>query len=213
MIESEFARQLDGHGVGAAKGVTIVFDEPEIVLAAELENGGDREGIAQGVGDHNSLGFARRIGSLQLLGANVSSDRVVVEKDGYGSGLNDRRNRGRKPCRDCDNLVARLNAFVRRQLVGGECGERNEIGRGPGIDEQRVADAEDRREFLLESLALGPEREPEIQRGRDGGLHLVFGEDPTGVRNSGFAGDKSRSVRIVARAVGGVKCAGVGARR
>jgi hypothetical protein len=59
VVEREFAGQPDGHGVGAAKGVAVVLDEPEIVLAAELEDGGDREGIAQGVSDHDSLGFAR----------------------------------------------------------------------------------------------------------------------------------------------------------
>ena len=114
VIESEFARQLDGHGVGAAKGVAVVFNEPEIVLTAELENRGDREGISQGVGDHDGLGFSRRIRSLQLLGADVSSGRIVIDKDGDGSGLNDRRNGGRKPCSDGNHFISGLDAFVRR---------------------------------------------------------------------------------------------------
>ena len=129
VVEGEFARQLHRHGVGAPEGVAVVFDEPEIVLTAELEDVGDREGIAQGVGDHDGLGFAGRIGGFQLLAADVSCGRVVIDKDGDGSGLDDRRNGGRKPCGDRDNFIAGLDAFVRRQLVGGECGEGNEIGR------------------------------------------------------------------------------------
>ena len=165
VVESEFARQLDGHGVGAAEGVAVVLDEPEIMLAAELEDGGDREGIAQGVGDHDGLGFAGRVCGLQLLGADVSCGGVVIDEDRDGSGLDDRRNGGRKPCGDRDHLIAGLDAFVRWQLVGGECGEGNKIGRGAGIDEQRVPHAEQRCEFFLEGLALRAEREPEIQRG------------------------------------------------
>lgn len=164
VVESKFARQLDGHGIGAAEGIAVVFDEPEIVLTAELENRGDRKGIAQGVGDHDSLGFAGRIRGLQLLGADISRGRVVIYKDSYGAGLDDRRNGGRKPCGDGDHFIAGLDALVRRQLVGSECGEGNQIGRRAGINEQRMAHAKECGEFLLEGLALGPEREPEIQR-------------------------------------------------
>ena len=46
VVESKFARQLDGHGVGATEGVAVVFNKPEIVLAAEVEDRSDREGIA-----------------------------------------------------------------------------------------------------------------------------------------------------------------------
>ncbi len=212
VVESEFARQLDGHGVGAAEGVAVVLDEPEIVLAAELEDVGDRKGIAQGVGDHDGLGFAWRVCGFQLLGADVSGGGIVIDKDGYGSRLDNRRNGGRKTCGDRYDFIAGLDAFVRRQLVSGECGEGNEIGRGAGVDEQRVADAEECGEFFLEGLALGAEREPEIQRGRDGGLHFVFSKDPTGVGNEILPRDKSWALRVVTRAVGGVKCAGVGAR-
>ena len=212
MVESEFARQLNGHGVSASECVAVVLNKPEIVLTAELKDGGDREGITQSVGDHDGLGFSRRVCGLQLLGADVSSGRVVIDKHGYGSGLDNRRNGGRKPCGDGDHLVAGLDAFVRRQLVGSECGEGDEIGRGARIDEQGVADAKERGELFLEGLALGAKREPEIQSGRDGGLHFVFRENAAGVRNSGFARNKSRSQRIVARSVGGMKCAGVGAR-
>ena len=88
------------------------------------------------MGDHDGLGFSRRVGSLQLFSANVSSGRVVIDKYGDGSRLDDRRNGGRKPCGDGDHFVAGLDAFVRRQLVGGESGESHEIGRGAGIDEQ-----------------------------------------------------------------------------
>jgi hypothetical protein len=165
VVEGEFARQLDGHGVGAAEGVAVVLDEPEIVLTAELEDGSDREGIAQSVGYHDGLCFARRVCSLQLLGADVSSGRIVIDKDGDGSRLNNRRNRGRKPCGDRYNFIAELDAFVRWQLVSGECGEGDEIGGGAGIDEQRVPDAEERGEFFLEGLTLGTKREPEIKSG------------------------------------------------
>ena len=181
------------------------------MLTAEIKDGGDREGITQGVSYHDGLRFARRVCGLQLLCADVSSGRVVIDKHGNGSGLDNRRNGGRKPCGDGDHFVAGLDAFVRRQLVGGERGEGHEIGRGAGIDEQGVADAKKRGEFFLEGLALGAKREPEIQSGRDGSLHFVFVEDATGVRNSGFARNKSRTLRIVARSVGGMKCAGVGA--
>ena len=46
VVESKFARQLDGHGVDATEGVAVVFNKPEIVLAAEVEDRSDREGIA-----------------------------------------------------------------------------------------------------------------------------------------------------------------------
>lgn len=146
-----------------------------------------------------------------MLSTDVSCGGVVIDKDGDGSRLNDRRNGGRKPCGDCDNLVARLDAFMRRQLVSGECCEGDEIGRGAGINEQRVPNAQERCKFFLEGIALGPEREPEIQSGRDSGLHFILCKDATCVRNSGFAGNESGALRVVARAVGSVKCAGVGA--
>ena len=117
------------------------------------------------MGDHDGLGFSRRIRSLQLLDANVSCGRVVIDKYGDGSGLDDRRNGGRKPCSDGDHFIAGLDALLRRQFVGGECGEGDEIGGGAGVDEQRVAHAEECGEFLLEGLTLRTEREPEIQRG------------------------------------------------
>ena len=46
VVEGEFTGQLDGHGVSATEGVAVVFNKPEIVLAAELEDRSDREGIA-----------------------------------------------------------------------------------------------------------------------------------------------------------------------
>ena len=117
------------------------------------------------MGDHDGLGFSRRIRSLQLLDANVSCGRVVIDKYGDGSGLDDRRNGGRKPCGDGDHFITGQDTLLRRELVSGECGEGNEVGRGARINEQRVPHAKKRGEFLLEGLAFRPKCEPEIQRG------------------------------------------------
>ncbi len=181
----------DGHRVSAAEGVAVVLDQPEVVLAAKFEDGADVEGIAQGVGDHDGLGLAGDKGGLELLGADVARNGVVIEEDGDGAELDDGRDGGGETGGDGDDLIAGQDAFVRGELVRGERGEGDEVGRGAGVDEEAVFHAKEGGELLLEGFALGAEGEPEVEGGAHGGLDLVFVEHATGVGDGLARGPRS----------------------
>ena len=110
------------------------------------------------MGEHDGLRLAGDIGGLELLGADVTAGGVVIQKHRDGPELDDRGNGGGKTRRHRDDLVARLDTFVGGQLVRGQGGKGHQIGGGTGVDQQAVLYAEERGEFLLERLALGPKR-------------------------------------------------------
>lgn len=198
----------DGHGVGAAESIAVVLDEPKVVLAAKLQHGTEIEGIAEGVGDHHGLGLAGDVGGLELVGADVAGGGVVVDEDGNRAELDDGGDGRGKPGGHGDNFVAVPDAFVLRQLVRGEGGEGDEVGRRAGIDQQAVLHAKQAGEFLFEGLALGPEGQPKIQRGANGGLDLVLIEHSAGV-GDGLAGLPGGVRGIVTRALSGMHERGV----
>ena len=112
MIKAQRLRAGDGHRIGAPERVTVVLDQPKVVFAAELQHGSHVEGIAQRVGDHDGLGLAGHEGGVQLLGAEVAGDRIVVEEHGNRAELQNGRNGGGKAGRHRDDFIARLEAFV-----------------------------------------------------------------------------------------------------
>lgn len=125
----------NGHRVGAAEGVTVVLDKPEVVPAAKFQHGAEVKGVAQRMGDHHGLSLAGHVGGLELLGADIAGRRIVVDEDGDGAELNDRRDGGGETGGDGDDFVAVLDAFVRGELVGRQGREGDEVGGRTGVDE------------------------------------------------------------------------------
>ena len=66
VVEAELAGALDGERVGAPEGIAVVFNQPEVVLLAKFQDGGEVERIAERVGHHDRLGLARREGGFKL---------------------------------------------------------------------------------------------------------------------------------------------------
>ena len=210
-LEAERMGAGDRHRVRAAKRVAVVLDQPEFVASAKFQHGTEIEGVAQRVGDHHGLRFSGGEGGFELIDADVAGGGIVVDEDGHGAGLDDRGDGGGEAGGDGDDFVAGLNAAGRGELVGRERGEGDEVGGGAGVDEERVLHAEERGELGLKRGTLGPERQPEIERGRDGGFDLVFVEDATGVGHGGLAGHKG--IRVIGTgAVGAMGERGIFAR-
>ena len=178
------------------------------MAAAESEDGAEVEGVAQGVGDHDGLGLAGGVGGFELLGADVSGDGVVVEEDGDGAGLDDGGDGGGETGGDGDDFVAGEDALVRRQLMGGEGGEGDEVGGGAGVDEEAVFHAEEGGEFLLEGFAFGAEGEPEVEGGADGGFDFGGVKYAAGIGDS-LTGGPGRVGGVVTGALAGVEDRGV----
>ena len=88
------------------------------------------------MGDHHGLGLAGDVSRFQLINADVTRTRVIVDKHGHSTQLKNRRNGRRKTRSDRDHFIPVLNPFMTRQLVGGEGGERHQVGRGSGVYQQ-----------------------------------------------------------------------------
>ena len=175
--------------IARTERVAVVLDEPEVVAAAELGDGREIEGVAQGVGHEDGFGFARNEGLFELIDAHVERDGIDIEKDGDAAVLNDGRNGRGKARRRGDDLIAGTDT-ARTELGAGQRGEGEQVGRRARVDEERFFDAEERRQLFFESLALGAEGEPEVERGRDSCFNLVLVKDATRVRDRVLAAVK-----------------------
>jgi len=209
VVETDGFCLLDGHGIGAAEGVAVILNEPEVVLLAEGEDGAEIKGIAQGVSHHHSLGLSGDEGGLKLFHAGVTGLGVVVDEDGHRALLENGRNRRREAGGDGDDLVAGLDALVVRQLMRGERGEGDEICGRARIYEQAVFHAKQGCEFLFEGFAFGPEGEPEIEGRANGSLNFVGRKDAACVGYHGLAGSERRPRGIVAGAIRGMDEGGI----
>ena len=160
------------------------------MLAAKFEHRPYVEGVAESVGDHHGLRFARDVGGLQLLNADVARDRIVVDEHGYSTQLENRRNGRRKTRSDRDHFIPVLNPFMARQLVGRERGEGHKVRGGTGINQERELHAEEGGEFLFEGFAFGSEGEPKVEGGADGSFYFILIKNPAGIWHGGGARDK-----------------------
>ena len=203
VLEAEGLGLEKRQGVGAAEGVTVVLDQPEVVFLAEDEDGGEIEGIAQGVGHHDGLGFARDKSLLKMGQVSIAREGIGVQKNRDGPVLDNGGNGSGKTSGDGDDFIARADTLVRGELVGGEGTEGNQIGGGTGIGEEGVFDAEEIGQFPLKRFSFGTQGEPKIQGGGDGGFHFVLGEDPPRVGDR-LSGSESSMIRIIAGALTGV---------
>jgi hypothetical protein len=113
-------------------------------------------------------------------------------------------NRRGKTGGDGDDLIAGTDAPPGGKLGTGQRGEGDEIGGGPGVDQQGVLYAEEGREFLFKRLSFGAEREPKVEGGADRRFDFIFGENAAGVGDRGLAGNERRARGIVAGALDGV---------
>ena len=118
MMEAEFPGFFQRQGIGAAEGVTVVLDEPEVVFLAELQDSDEFERIAKGVGHHDGLGFSRLIGGFKQRTIGIPGGCPGVDEDGNGANLNDRSDRGGETGRHGDDFVAGTDALVRGEFVG-----------------------------------------------------------------------------------------------
>ena len=72
---------------------------------------------------------------------------------------------------------------MRWQLVTGQSGQRDEVGRRTRVDEERVLYPEEGGKLRLERSPLRAEREPEVERCAHGGLDFVLIEDSARIRH------------------------------
>ena len=200
--------QAPGHGVAAAQGIAVVFHQPQFVLLAEGQGGGQIEGIAQGVGHHHGLGFARAVGRLQLIAAGIAGDGIGIDENRHRSHLHDRRHRGGEARRHCDHLIAGLEAPGSRQLGRGERRDRYKVGAGARVHQQAVAHPQKCRKLLLEGVALLAKGEPKIKGARYRSFHLIFREHPAGIGDS-FTFLPGGAIEVCGGAETGVNLAGV----
>src|SRR5438067_13410442 len=102
---------------------------------------------------HNSLGFSRHERFFQKVEARVEGKRVGVEKDRDGVVLDDGCDGGWKSSGAGDDFVAGTDAAI-AELVASERGEGDEIGRGPGVNQDGTLDAEELRQLFFEAFAF-----------------------------------------------------------
>ena len=149
--------------VARAEGVAVVLDEPEPMLVAEGLDGGEVEGIAQGVRHHDGLGPAGVEGSLKTRDVYVVLGDGDINEDRHGTKLDDGRDGGGKARGNGDDLVATTDGPL-AELGCRQGREREEVRRGPRVDHAGEAHAKVAREGALE---LGGPRsccEPEVKR-------------------------------------------------
>ena len=107
---------------------------------------------------------------LGLSAASISLQRrhigaqFHIHEHRHGAVLHDRVDGRGKPGRHGDDFVAGLDAPV-LELGRGERGERDEVGRGAGVDQQHVLQAEEFGQARLELLGIAARRQPEVERG------------------------------------------------
>ena len=121
MVEAEFAGAFDGHRVGAAEGVAVVFDQPEVEFFAEGENSTEIERVAEGVGHHDGFGFSEGEGGFELRAVGISCLGVGIYENRDCTDLDDGGYGGRKPCGDGNDFIAWADALVFREFVSCEC--------------------------------------------------------------------------------------------
>ncbi|MNS98122.1 hypothetical protein D3C72_1324790 [compost metagenome] len=109
--------------VGGAQGVTAVFDQPQVVLLANLLDLGQVERVAQGVGEHDGLGF-RSNGGLDQVCIDVVGGHVDVDEHRDGAKLHDRVDGRRKAGCYADHFVTFLDG-ARTQLGRSQRAERH----------------------------------------------------------------------------------------
>ena len=143
IAEAKALRQLPGHRVTAAQGVAVVFHQPQVVFLTEGQGGRQIKGIAQRMGHHHGLGFARAVGRLQLIAAGIACNRIGIDEHRNRSHLHDRRHRGGEARRHCDHLIARPDPPRHRQLGRGERRDRYQVGAGARVHQQAVAHAQE----------------------------------------------------------------------
>ena len=111
--------------VGGTKRVAAVFDEPQVVLLAELRDRAEVEDIAERVGDHDRLGLLAA-GSFQLGDINLIGRQDHIDEDRHEFVLEDRIHGGRESGGDCDDLIAGLELAI------------PQLGRGQGAQGHQV---------------------------------------------------------------------------
>ena len=121
--ESEVVRRVEGLSgkiaecagwfaiVRAAEGVTIVLDEPELVLFAKIDDGREVERISQGMGENDGFGFWGE-GCLHLFHFAVQSCGVVINEDRDKTILQDGRDGRWEAGGDGNDFIAGFEAAI-----------------------------------------------------------------------------------------------------
>ena len=144
-VEAERTEVAEGASVAAvvaaAEGVAVVFDQPEVVLVAEVAQRAQLEGDAHGVGHHDGLGLGADGGFDGLQGRDIGAE-LDIDEDGYGAELDGRVHGGRETGSDGDDFITFLDAPV-AELGAGERREGDQVGRGAGVDGEDVLDVKE----------------------------------------------------------------------
>ncbi len=150
--------------VGAAKRIAAVFDKPEAMLFAYRHHGFEVEGVAQRMGNHDGLGLG---GNCRFYGGGIDvvGGDVHIDEDRYCAGLKNGVDRGGESSGDGNDFIAGLYG-PGAQLRGRQGGEGNQVGRGSGIDGQKVLDAQVAGHAAFKFRIESSRCQPAIQAGR-----------------------------------------------
>jgi hypothetical protein len=176
--------------VGGAQRVAVVLDQPEAVRVAELADLTRGERVAERVGEHDRL-RARRERGFEQRHVRVRGLEPYVDEDRDSAELHDRRDGGRESRGHGDDLVAAHDTTLAEPL-GGERGEREQVGGRTGVHEVGVPDAQVVGELTLEPVCPLPVGEPEVERRVDQRHDLALVEHATRIADLGDAGSELR---------------------
>jgi glucose-1-phosphate cytidylyltransferase len=186
---------------GAAEGVATVFNQPQIVGAAEGGDGVEVEDVAEGVGDHDRLDPGG-VGGFEEGDVDFVAGEGDLDEDRDEAVLNDGIDGGGEAGGYGDDLVAGLELAV-AEFWRAEGAESDQIGGGAGVDEAGAAEAEEAGELLFEFFGETSGGEPGVEGAIDDAGNVVGVDDLAGDWNVGGSGGE------IARGEGlGVELAG-----
>ena len=159
--------------------VAVVLDHPQVVFLREVADDVQVEWHAERVRHHDRAG-PRADRLAQPLGNRAVVPQVHVDEDRHQVVLQDRAQRRGKPGRHGHDFVARLEPPI-AQLRRGERRQRHQVGRRPGVHEERVRHAQVVREIRLEPVRVPVRRQEEIEAGVDEVRQLLAVEHAPGV--------------------------------
>jgi len=175
--------------IAAPEGITIIFDQPKIMLFTEGKHGVQIKGIPESVGKKNTFRF-RAYRLFEHCNINIAGLEINVCKHRNKTVLQNRSDGSRKPRRNRNHLVSVAEA-ARAQSFRAQGSEGEEIGRRAGIYQHDVFAPEKVgdlfREFLRET-SLG---QPKIKAALHQAEKFLRVKYTSGIMHPVLARDKS----------------------
>lgn len=176
----EFLLAIDR--VEGAKRITVVLDEPEVVLVTEILDSLEVERIAERMRDHDSLRLVRER-SLKLRHIDVVLRDRHIDKDRHCSVVDNRRDRRRETGCHRDDLIPTTDAAFAEQRRS-QRHEGQQIGRRTRVDDRDILHAEVLSQVRFELLDVAARSQPEFQRTVHEIAHLFMVVDTGSIRDA-----------------------------